>query len=136
MTDPVHIAVSEPPLDDELVAELLRFRESVAFETKRAGDNRRKIETIVAFANTEGGILLLGVEDEGKAGGKARLYGVQENPESVDELRRLILHRITPPIGTPVSEPPRFIEIGCTLRSGGTGSIVAVQVGIIIFTAG
>lgn len=119
---------SEPPFDDALIKHLLKARESLTFETKRVGDNRRKIETMVAFANTEGGLLLLGVEDEARATGSDRLYGIQENPESVDELRRLFLHRITPPLGSPSSDPVRFIEIGCNLRDGSRGSVMAVQV--------
>lgn len=119
---------SEPPFDDELVMQLLRYRESLNFETKRVGDNRRKLETMVAFANTEGGLLLLGVEDEARAEGRNRIYGIQENPESVDELLRLFLHRITPLLGEPNSTPPRFIEIGCTLRDNSRGSVIAVQI--------
>jgi ATP-dependent DNA helicase RecG len=119
---------SEPPFDDDLVEKLLSFSESQTFETKRVGDNRKKIETIVAFANTEGGFLVLGIEDEEKATGRARVYGIQENPESVDELRRLLLHRVTPPLAASETTPPIFIEIGCTLRDGTRGSIVIVKV--------
>lgn len=118
----------EPPFDDELIDHLLRFQESLTFETKRVGENRRKIETMVAFANREGGLLLLGVDDEARAEGRARIYGIQENPESVDELRRLFLHRITPPLDAPATEPPRFTEVGCTLRDGSRGSVMAIHV--------
>jgi len=119
---------AELPLDDELVDRLLGIREGQTFETKRAGENRRKIETVVAFANTEGGLLVLGIEDEEKATGRDRLYGVEENPEAVDELRHLLGHRVTPAVGPPVAEPVRFIPIGCTLRDGSRGSVVIVQV--------
>ncbi|MBX6332629.1 MAG: putative DNA binding domain-containing protein [Gemmatimonadaceae bacterium] len=118
----------DPPLDDKFVDQLLQIPEGPGFETKRVGDNRRKIETVVAFSNTEGGLLLLGVEDESKARGRDRLYGIQENPEAVDELRRLLRQRITPVLEPPSVEPPRFIGIGCTLRDGTRGSIMAVQV--------
>lgn len=121
-------APSPPPFDDELIDRLLAAPEGLAFETKRVGDNRRKIETIVAFANAEGGVLLLGVEDEAKATGRQRVYGIQENAESVDELRRLLAHRVTPPLTPPTSEALRFVELGCTLRDGTRGSVVAVVV--------
>lgn len=119
---------SDPPFDDELVGQLLSYTESQIYETKRVGDNRRKIETIVAFSNTEGGHLVLGIEDSEKASGRDRVYGIQENPESVDELRRLLIHRVTPALIEPHLAPPKFIEIGCTLRTGERGSIVIVRV--------
>ena len=117
-----------PPVDDELVERLLSFAESSSFETKRVGDNRKKLETIVAFANTEGGFLILGIEDDGKKKGRDRVYGIQENPESVDELRRLLHQRITPPMAEPLVASPAFIEIGCTLWTGKVGAIVVVKV--------
>jgi ATP-dependent DNA helicase RecG len=114
------------PFNDKLVDSVLFFPESITFETKRVGENRKKIETIIAFANTEGGFLVLGIEDAEKATGRERVYGIQENPESVDELHRLLLQRIIPPITDPA--PPLFSEVGCTLRNGSRGSIVLVKV--------
>jgi ATP-dependent DNA helicase RecG len=116
------------PLEDEFVAALLRIGESPGFEVKRAGDNKRKIETVVAFANSEGGVLLIGVEDENKSQGGGRLFGIQENPESVDEFMRMLAQRITPPLSDPTTQFPRIWEIGCTLRDGKHGSILAVEV--------
>ncbi len=120
--------LTSPPFDDDLVDELLRQPEGLRFEAKRVGDNTRKTQSIVAFANTEGGLLVLGFEDEDKAAGRARVHGIEENAESVDELQRLLGHRVTPPIGEPASEPPRFIRIGCRLRTGEVGSVMVVQV--------
>jgi ATP-dependent DNA helicase RecG len=117
---------SEPRLDDEVVDRLLAVREGQTFETKRVGDNRRKIETIVAMANTEGGVLLLGVDDEDRSRGRDRVFGIEENAESVDELERLIRHRVTPLIEPPLSVAPRFLPIGGTLRDGTRGSVIAV----------
>lgn len=113
------------PFDDEFVDEVLKRQESFWFETKRvAGDKlTRALETIVAFANTEGGFLVLGVEDEKKAHGRDRLYGVQENHEAVDELLRLVETRITPRLARPA-----VFEFGCTLRDGNTGSVVLLRV--------
>lgn len=80
----------QPPLDDELIDTLLEFEEGPGFEVKRVGDNRRKLETIVAMANSEGGLLVLGIEDPKKASGRDRVYGIEENTESVDELQRYL----------------------------------------------
>ena len=106
----------------------MSFAEGPALEVKRVGDNRRKLETIVAMANSEGGLLILGVEDPKKTSGRHRVFGIEENLESVDELQRLLLHRITVPLGPPPCDPPRFVRIGCTLRNGSRGSIMIVQV--------
>lgn len=114
--------------DDELVDRILTAPESRTFETKRVGKMDRKLETIIAFANTEGGILVLGIEDAGKAAGRDRVHGIQENPESVDELKRLLSHRVTPRMAPPETIEPDFVEVGCTLRDGSAGSIVLIRV--------
>ena len=107
----------------------LELEESHTFDTKRLGRNiASSLETIDAFANADGGHLLLGVEDRKKSTGRDRVYGIQENPEAVDELRRLLSHRITPPLAPPECRQPGFIEIGCTLRDGRRSSVVVVRV--------
>jgi ATP-dependent DNA helicase RecG len=113
LADP--ISSSTPSFDDDLVERLLVIEESTTFDFKRAGKNDKKIETVVAFANTEGGMMVLGIEDPAKATGRDRVHGIQENPESVDELRRLLRTRITPPLALPDTAEPRFIEVGCVL---------------------
>lgn len=116
----------EIPLGDaDVVRRLCEMDESIRFEFKRVSNRmpQKGLEAIVAFANTEGGFLILGMEDFKKAQGSDRLYGVQENPEAVDELRQLIAHRITPPI--------MHVEwkiLSCTLRDGSSGTIVIVVV--------
>lgn len=118
-----------PPFDDELVERLLHAHESLTLEFKRVGgDGGRKLQTVVAFANTDGGLLVLGIEDEDAARGKARVTGIQSNPEAIDELRRHAVSRVTPPLTAPGFAPPRFTEIGCTLRDGSLGSVVLVHV--------
>jgi len=85
----------------ERLAELIIIRrESTTFETKRVSGKMvgKALETVCAFANTEGGILALGVEDYDKAKGRARLIGIAENPEAVDELRRKLATQFHPPI--------------------------------------
>ena len=111
---------------DALVEELLRpgVTEGPQLDFKRVGRNETALETVCAFANTEGGVLVLGVEDPKKAAGRDRVYGVQENPEAVDDLRRLILSRLQPPL----SPAPTLQDVPCTLRDGTAGSIVLVHV--------
>jgi predicted HTH transcriptional regulator len=73
----------EVPVDDKLIDQLLEIQESPTFETKRVGDNRRKLETVVSFANSEGGFLVLGIEDPQKASGRSRVFANRieiENP--------------------------------------------------------
>lgn len=105
---------------------LLTAHESRTLEFKRMGDNkvvRKLLETICAFANTEGGVLALGVADERQAAGAARFYGVQENPEALDELARKVRTQFHPPI-----ENIRFVRLPCSLRDGSNGHLVLVQV--------
>lgn len=119
---------SQPPndtIDDEFIDTLLATPESRFFEVKRVKGQRlnKALETLVAFANTEGGYLVLGVEDEGKAKGRDRLYGVEENLEAVDELRRLAESRITPPLSG-----LKLHRVNCKLRDGMNGYILIIRV--------
>lgn len=119
---------SNPPFDDELIVRLLDWRENQYFDAKRAGDNHRKLVTISAFANSEGGLLAIGIEDSSRANGRNRVFGIQEKPESIDDLRRMLRTRITPPLEPPHCEPPTFLEVGCTLRDGTRGSVMLIRV--------
>lgn len=117
--------LAQPPLDDEFVDQLLELDESKQFEFKRIAGTKltRALETIVAFANTDGGYLILGLEDPEKATGRQRVYGIQERPENVDELRRLVTTKVTPRlIGI------SFTDVYCTLRDGTSGQVVLVHV--------
>jgi ATP-dependent DNA helicase RecG len=115
----------EPRFDDELIDRLLDLPESLWYDCKRIKDKLGSIfETIVAFANSEGGSVVLGLEDPDKNTGRDRVYGIQENITNWDEVRRLIQTRITDPNLLPL----KFIEIGCTLRDGSKGSVVVIQV--------
>ena len=79
---------------------MLQAPESRRFECKRVSGNMvgKALVTICAMANTEGGSLLLGMEDPAKAKGIARLYGIEENPEAVDELLRKLATHLQPPV--------------------------------------
>ncbi|HCN90499.1 MAG TPA: hypothetical protein DIT28_15190, partial [Oxalobacteraceae bacterium] len=104
---------------------LLPQRESRRLETKRVAGKMvtKALEAICAFANTDGGTLVLGVEDFDKAKGADRLIGIYENAEAVDELRRKLVTSILPAV-----DGIRFTRIACTLRDGSAGHVVAVQV--------
>lgn len=113
---------------EEFLETLLGFEEGPQMEFKRLGKLERPLETIVAFANTEGGFLVLGLEDPKKASGHDRLYGIEENPEALDELRRLLRQRVTPALTSPAVDEPEFTDVPCTLRTGKPGRLVIVQV--------
>ena len=104
---------------------LLTARESRTLDFKRVSGKMvgKALETLCAFANTEGGILVLGVADEKQEKGSARFFGIQENPEALDELTRKVRTQLHPPI-----EAIRFVRLPCSLRDGNAGHLVMVQV--------
>lgn len=114
-----------PPFDDAYIDTLLGLDESHEFDCKRLKDKLASIiETVVAFANSDGGTIALGLEDPDKAKGRARVLGIQENPSNWDELQRQIRTRITDPH---LLDWPHT-EIGCTLADGTIGSVVVLHV--------
>ena len=104
---------------------LLTARESRTLDFKRVSGKMvgKALETLCAFANTEGGILVLGVADENQAKGNARFFGIQENPEALDDLTRKVRTQFHPPI-----DAIRFFRLPCSLRDGNAGHLVMVQV--------
>lgn len=121
-------AVKPPPVpsfDDALIDQLLERKEDYQFDCKRIKKDLTKlVETVVAFANSEGGTLAIGFEDPDKAKGRDRVYGIQENPMNWDELQRQLGSRITEPHLLAWSS----VEIGCTLRDGTKGSVIFLRV--------
>ena len=69
-----------PPVDDALVRQLLHRAESLNFDCKRTGKIDKLLETAVEFANTEGGIIAIGLEDHDKEIGQDGIYGIQSHP--------------------------------------------------------
>ena len=63
------------------------------------------------------------MEDFKKAKGVDRLYGIQENPEAIDELHEQVAQRITPPI-----YGITWRSLPCAMRDGATGEIIIVAV--------
>ena len=74
------------------LTELLRRREGKTLEFKRdLSSPAGAIKTLVAFANTAGGILLIGVED-----GSRRVCGVSDVLKTEERLANLISDSIRP----------------------------------------
>jgi len=110
---------------ETLIARILARPESVHFETKRVSGKMvgKALETICAFANTLGGTLVLGVEDVAKTQGVDRLFGLAENMEAVDELRRKVLTHLVPAV-----DGLRWVRVACRLRGGAEGHILLLGV--------
>lgn len=85
--------------DEELLKLILEMEEWQRFECKRAAVQPRKLlETVVAFANAEGGFLVVGLEDPEKTKNSKRLIGIRENLDNVSEFLKLLEKEIVPPI--------------------------------------
>lgn len=115
--------------DESLTRQLLGWAlpngESSVLETKRVSGKMvaKALATVCAFANSQGGWFLLGVEDAGKAQGQDRLYGIGENPEAIDELlRKLATHLL------PVIDGVQGFRLHTSLRDGTPGVVVALYV--------
>jgi ATP-dependent DNA helicase RecG len=110
------------------VATLLGTAESRTLDFKRiSAKHSRMTETVCAFANSEGGLLVIGVGDakDLKPGAKpeSRLYGIEENAEGFDDLRRQVMARFAPPI-----DKLHWLRLPCTLHDGKAGHIVLLRV--------
>ena len=72
---------------------LFHAPESRTLDFKRiSAKHGRMIETVCAFANSEGGLLVIGVGDakdlKPRAKPQSRLYGIEENPEAFDDFAK------------------------------------------------
>jgi ATP-dependent DNA helicase RecG len=114
---------------DALVRQVIARSESRHLEFKRVSGKMvgKALETMCAFANTAGGTLVLGVADPKEFQGTARLFGIEENPEAVDELQRKLLTEFQPGI-----DRLRLQRVACNLHNGpakGTlGSLLLLRV--------
>src|SRR3989344_1206381 len=85
--------------DKGIIELLLEAREWDTFECKRAACKpNRLMECINAFANTEGGTIVIGLEDPDKANDIQRLLGISENPDNVSDTLKLITQEFDPPL--------------------------------------
>lgn len=112
-----------------LLEQILARTESRHLEFKRVSGKmvNKAVETICAFANTDGGSLVLGLADPKEYQGQDRLFGVEENPEAVDELQRALSSRFQPGI-TGIT----LHRLSCSLHNGPakgqSGYLVLVKV--------
>ena len=117
-----------PSQASDRIAALLAAHESRTLDFKRiSGKQGRMYEAICAFANTEGGLLVMGIGDAKavKPGDKpqSRLFGIEENPEGFDDFRRELLNRFTPAI-----TKLHWMRLPCTLNTGQPGHVVLLRV--------
>lgn len=91
-------------LTTEEVKQLIAGGESLTVEFKSEGrgklSDREIYETVVCFANAEGGVLLLGVEDDGSATGAQPRHDGETDPNA---LNVAIFNNTSPQINTRVS---------------------------------
>ncbi len=115
---------------ERLISDWLASGESRQLEFKRVSGKMvgKALETICAFANTTGGALVLGMADLKEHRSTARLFGLDENPEAVDELQRKLLTEFQP--GIPGVQ---CLRVACTLGNGpakgAAGSVLLLIVG-------
>lgn len=100
---------------EELIKHILEIPvENQTTEFKRLGgsnnDIGRIIESIVAMANIDGGVIVLGVDDpeNSRLKGFDRVFGIEESIENFDHLGREI-QKIIPPLGS--IWPPEKMEV-------------------------
>ena len=110
------------------IAALLAAPEGRTLDFKRiSGKQGRMYEAVCAFANTEGGLLGIGIGDAKalKPGDKpqSRLFGVEENAEGFDDFRRELLNRFTPAI-----TKLHWLRVPCTLHNGQPGHVMLLRV--------
>jgi ATP-dependent DNA helicase RecG len=110
------------------IASLLAARENRTLDFKRiSGKQNRMFEAVCAFANTEGGLLVIGIGDAKamKSGDKpqSRLFGVEENSEGFDDFRREVINRFTPAI-----TGLQWMRLPCTLHNNQPGHVVILRV--------
>lgn len=84
--------------DKDIVQIFLDTQEWQTFECKRSAIKPADLlETVIAFANADGGYIVIGLEDPAKAEGTNRLLGISENPDNVSDFLKLIDKEIEPP---------------------------------------
>lgn len=85
--------------DKDIVKIFLDTQEWQTFECKRAAIKPADLlETIIGFANADGGLVVVGLEDPLKEHGEKRLIGISENPDNISEFLKLIDKEIDPPL--------------------------------------
>ena len=110
----------------------LEFKESLEYDTRSGGASPgvlgSALKTISAFANTDGGTLLIGVTDNGDIKGLERDYGLLGRGGTRDafelKLRSLLQGRFQPPFASPTHH---LVAIDFDALPGGTVCKITVQ---------
>src|SRR3990172_5787835 len=103
-----------PNAPRDFIKEILEIpAENQTIEFKRLSEDKvvaKIIETIVAMANTDGGAIILGIDDpqKTKLKGLDRVYGIEEKIEFFDAVGHK-LQKITPPLSG--LWPPSIIDV-------------------------
>jgi len=88
-------------MESDELQELIDQGESLRVEFKSELDDRELVEETTAFANSDGGVLLIGVRDNGEILGAAARHGSSTDCGRVEALVR---NRTEPPLNVTVSE--------------------------------
>ncbi|OIN92450.1 MAG: hypothetical protein AUJ20_07930 [Comamonadaceae bacterium CG1_02_60_18] len=125
----MHVTEAPAKESQALMRLLISRAESRNLKFKRVSGKmvHKALETLCAFANTDGGILVLGIADMKDFQGTSRIFGVNENPEAFDELQRKLLTDIQPSLAdVRVQRLPTSLHNGpCT---GQQGDVVMLSV--------
>ena len=114
---------------EALLRQLLPVGETRRIEFKRVSGKMvgKALETICAFTNADGGLLVLGLADLREFQGADRIFGVEENPEAVDELQRKLVTAFDPAL-----DGIRLQRMTCSVHNGPArsrqGHILLLQV--------
>lgn len=112
----------------ERITALLAAHENRTLDFKRiSAKHGRMVETLCAFANSDGGLLVIGMGDakdlKPSTRPESRLFGVEENAEAFDDFRRQVMQRFTPPLAR-----LHWMRVPCTLHNGQPGHVVLLRV--------
>ncbi len=83
------------------VRELIQSGEGIGIEFKRKISSPEKIaRELVALANTQGGVILFGVDDDGG------IFGVESEKSEIDQIDFAATHLCDPPVGLDIDVVP------------------------------
>ncbi|MDE2594449.1 MAG: putative DNA binding domain-containing protein [Burkholderiales bacterium] len=117
------------PASTALVTALIHLGETRVREFKRVSGKMvgKALESICGFANADGGVLVLGVADLKDHQGQSRLFGIEENPEAIDELMRKLTTEFRPPL-----DKLNIQRLTCVLHNGSgkgqSGHLLLIEV--------
>jgi ATP-dependent DNA helicase RecG len=108
----------------DILDTFLDTREWQTFDCKRAAIKPSKIlETVCAFTNSEGGIIVLGMEDPEKAARNMRLVGINEGLDNVSEIINSLSKEFSPPLRPVVTD-----EVDIINNAGNKDKIIVLRV--------